>query len=95
MTNSTFVNHLATSLGISKRAAKNMCDAFEGALKGYISNMSEGDSVKVADVNYKMVRVPEKSGVDYLHGGSTWVKPEHNVLKVSVAKTLKAEVESA
>lgn len=92
MTSTSFMKHFATEAGISQTKAKEVLSVLDSALKSYIKGMESGDSVKVMDTTYKVVTVPERSGVNYLQGGSTWTKPEHDTVKVSVSNAIKEVV---
>ena len=93
MTSSKFVKHFASKAGLSQAKAKEVLKALEDATISYLSETSVGESVKVADVTYKVVNVPERTGTDYLHGTGQWTVPTHNTVRVSASKTIKSAVE--
>lgn len=92
MTSSKFVKHFAETADISQVKAKEFLKALEAATVSYLSEMEVGDSVKVADVTYKVVEVPERSGVDHLRGTGAWTKPAHNTVRPYVSPSIKESV---
>lgn len=92
MTSTKFVKYYAEKTGVSKAKAKEAMNILEAVLVSYLKEAESGDKVKVADVTYKIVTVPERSGVDHLHGTGEWVVPEHDAVRVSVSKDIKAAV---
>ena len=92
MTSSTFVKHFAETADISQVKAKEFLKALEAATVSYLAEMEVGDSVKVADVTYKAVEVPERSGVDHLRGTGAWCKPAHNTVRPYVSPSIKESV---
>lgn len=92
MTSSKFVKHFAATADISQVKAKEFLKALESAVISYLGEAEVGDSVKVADVTYKVVEVPERSGVDHLHGTGTWTKPAHNTVRPYVSSAIKESV---
>ena len=92
MTSTNFMKHFASEAGISQTKAKEILSTLDSALKSYIKSMESGDSVKVMDTTYKVVTVPERTGVNHLQGGTTWTKPEHDTVKVSVSNAIKEVV---
>lgn len=92
MTSSKFVKHFAETADISQVKAKEFLKALEAATISYLSTLDVGDSVKVADVTYKVAEVPERSGVDHLHGTGTWTKPAHNTVRPYVSSSIKESV---
>lgn len=90
MTTVNFMKYFAKSAGISQADARAFLTALDAAIKSYVTNeMKSGDSVKVCDVMYKVDTIPERSGVDYLHGTGTWTKPEHDIVRTKPTKALR------
>lgn len=88
MTSTNFMKYFAEETGLSQAKAKEILSYLDKSIKSYLSQMQVGETVKVADITYKLIDVPERSGVSAFNG-EAWVSPAHKTVKVTATKAMK------
>lgn len=88
MTSVKFYEVMAETLGVSKARAKEDTARFEEAIKAAVATLGADESIKIADVTFKCVTIPERSGTSGF-SGEPWTSPEHNTIRVYVSDSIK------